>query len=52
MFGQRLLTVHNIAFYQHLMRRIRSTIVSGDAAAWNTLLADAERASQLAPADA
>jgi len=48
MLCSRLLSAHNVHFYQALMSRAREAIQSGDAAALQQLSADAARASALA----
>jgi queuine tRNA-ribosyltransferase len=45
MLGMRLLTLHNLRFYQHLMAELRAAIVRGDAAALAALKARARVAS-------
>ncbi|MCB9676788.1 MAG: tRNA guanosine(34) transglycosylase Tgt [Alphaproteobacteria bacterium] len=49
MLGRRLLSAHNLHFYQSLMRRARALIVAGDAEGLQELSKAAARAS--APAD-
>ncbi len=44
----RLLTVHNLTFYQQLVSRLRAAIESGDEASVRAVAAAAERASGLA----
>lgn len=45
MLGARLLTLHNIRFYQHLMASMREAVVAGDRAALAALRARARVAS-------
>lgn len=55
LLGQRLATLHNLAYYQHLMARLRQAIATADEAAMVALEAEAERASTTVrrdPADA
>lgn len=49
LLGKRLLTLHNVTFYQRLVRDLREAILSGDAARLETLRQGAERATALAP---
>ncbi|MEQ1570813.1 MAG: tRNA guanosine(34) transglycosylase Tgt [Myxococcota bacterium] len=48
LLGKRLLTVHNLAYYQALMAELRGAIASGDPVALDAVRAGAERASRLA----
>lgn len=45
--GGRLLTEHNLTFYQQLMARLRSAIAADNQEAWIEVVAAAERASAL-----
>lgn len=47
LLGRRLLTVHNITYYQGLMRRLRGAISAGDEQAVEALQAESTTASQL-----
>ena len=47
--GKRLLTIHNLHFYQHLVQSLRTAIGAGDAEALATIRAGAVRASTRAP---
>jgi queuine tRNA-ribosyltransferase len=49
LLGKRLLTFHNLAYYQRLMRELREAIVAEDAAALADVVAGAEQASVRAP---
>lgn len=48
LLGKRLLTLHNLSFYQRLMRELRAAVVGGDPAALRTLEARAQVATGLA----
>lgn len=48
LLGKRLLTLHNLTFYQQLMRRLREAILSNVPSALQEVVAAAERASDLA----
>lgn len=49
LLGKRLVTLHNLWYLQHLMRRVRQAVLAGDAARLDALAVEAEVASANAP---
>lgn len=45
LLGKRLLTIHNLHFYQDLVSRLRKAVLSGDPASLDAVRADARQAS-------
>jgi len=46
LLGRRLLTLHNLSYYQHLTARLRAAIADGDDSRLRALREESTRASQ------